>query len=339
MAVYTQLGAEALASLIGNFNVGALVSAKGIAEGVSNSNWLIETTGADGASGGGGANSSQRFILTVYEARTEVADLPFFLGLLDHLAAKGCPVPRTIHDREGKASRMVSSAVDAPKPAALIEFLPGISVSEPTPAQARAVGEALARIHLAASDFAPTRANGLGLAQWGELLRACGDEGLGAIHPELAPLVTREMAVLEKRWPTDLPCGVVHADLFPDNVLMLGDRVSGLIDFYFACCDTLAYDVAVTHAAWCFSSDGRQFDAGLSAALLAGYDSVRPLSPAERAALPLLARGAAMRFLSTRAYDWLNTPADALVTRKDPMAFARRLEFYAKAENASIFAA
>ena len=331
MAVYTQLGAEALAGLIAHFDVGALVSAKGIAEGVSNSNWLIETSGA-GCAAQDGAHC--RFILTVYEARTEVADLPFFLGLLDHLAAKHCPVPRTIHDRAGQASRMVAG-----KPAALIEFLPGLSVSEPTPAQARAVGDALAHVHLASADFAGTRANGLGLAQWGELLRACGPEGLASIHPELGTLVTRELAVLERRWPTNLPRGVVHADLFPDNVLMLGDAVSGLIDIYFACTDTLAYDVAVTHAAWCFSSDGRRFDAGLSAALLAGYDAVRPLSAPERAALPVLARGAAMRFLSTRAYDWLNTPPDALVTPKDPMAFARRLEFYAKPDNARIFAA
>ncbi len=281
MAVYTQLGAEALAGLIGHFDVGALVSAKGIAEGVSNSNWLIETSGA-GCAAKDGAHC--RFILTVYEARTEVADLPFFLGLLDHLAAKSCPVPRTIHDRQGAASRMVAGSDGENKPAALIEFLPGVSVSQPTPAQTRAVGEALAHVHLAAADFAGTRANGLGLAQWGELLRACGPEGaentgLGAIHPELGALVTRELAILERRWPTDLPRGIVHADLFPDNVLMLGDGVSGLIDFYFACTDITAYDVAVTHAAWCFSADGRQFDAALSAALLAG---VRCGAPAER---------------------------------------------------------
>ena len=328
MAVYTQLGAEALAGLIGHFDVGALVSAKGIAEGVSNSNWLIETSGGCAAQTG----AHCRFILTVYEARTEVADLPFFLGLLDHLADKGCPVPRTIHDRDGAACRTIAG-----KPAALIEFLPGVSVSEPTPAQARAVGEALAHVHLAAADFAGTRANGLGLSQWGELLRACGSDGLGAIHPELGALVTRELSVIERRWPADLPRGVVHADLFPDNVLMLGDTVSGLIDFYFACTDIFAYDVAVTHAAWCFSGDGRRFEAHLSDALLRGYDSVRPLTSEERGALPLLARGAAMRFLATRAYDWLNTPEGALVTRKDPMAFARRLEFYANPANTGVF--
>ena len=333
MAVYTQLGAEALAGLIGHFDVGALVSAKGIAEGVSNSNWLIETSGAGCAAQEGG---HCRFILTVYEARTEVADLPFFLGLLDHLAARGCPVPRTIHDRAGAASRMVAGADGIGKPAALIEFLPGVSVSEPTPAQARAVGEALAQVHLAAADFGGTRANGLGLAQWGELLRACGPEGLAAIPPELATLVDRELAVLERRWPTDLPRGHIHADLFPDNVFFLDGTISGIIDFYFAATDLLAYDVAVCINAWCFEPD-LSLNVTKARALVRAYDARRPLTPAERAALPVLCQGAAMRFALTRLYDWLNTPEGAMVTRKDPMEYVRRLRLHMAAENASAY--
>jgi homoserine kinase type II len=324
VAVYTQLGAETLATIIAEFDVGRLVSAKGIAEGVSNSNWLIETAGHDG--------TGARFILTMYETRTDIGDLPFFLGLLDHLAERRCPVPRTIHDSQGKAFRMHEG-----KALALIEFLPGVSVSEPVPRQARAVGAALAQVHLAAADFADRRENALGLAGWQALAKACGAEGLASIHPELATLVERELARLDRQWPQDLPRSVIHADLFPDNVLMLDDRVTGLIDFYFACTDITAYDLAVTHAAWCFSGDGRRFDAALSQALLAGYEAVRPLRPDERAALPVLARGAAMRFLMTRAYDWMNTPADAMVTRKDPLAFARRLDFYADPANAAIF--
>jgi homoserine kinase type II len=326
VAVYTQLGAEALAAIIAEFDVGALVSAKGIAEGVSNSNWLIDTAGSE--------SQGTRFILTMYEKRVDTGELPFFLGLLDHLAERGCPVPRTIHDRAGAAFRWHDG-----KALALIEFLPGVSVSAPTPAQARAVGAALAQMHLAAADFPAARANGLGLADWTLLLQACGSEALGTIDPGLALLVTRELGALEQHWPTGLPRSVIHADLFPDNVLMLGDKVAGLIDFYFACTDITAYDVAVTHAAWCFSADGRRFDAALSQALLSGYCAVRPLSEAERASLPILARGAAMRFLATRAYDWMNTPADALVARKDPLAFARRLEFYADPANAGIFGA
>lgn len=324
MAVYTQIGAEAMATLFAEFDVGTLVSAKGIAEGVSNSNWLIETTGADGR--------GARFILTMYEFRIDLGDLPYFLSLLDHLAARGCPVPRTVHDREGRLFRLREG-----KALALIEYLPGVSVSEPTAAQARAVGAALADMHRAVADFPATRENGMGVAEWQRLADACGPEGLAAIDPELAQLVADDLPRLAAAWPQDLPRSVIHADLFPDNVLMLGDTVTGLIDFYFACNDMTAYDVAVTHAAWCFGADGRGFRPDLSAALLEGYEAVRPLLAQERAALPLLAQGAAMRFTLSRAYDWLNTPADALVTRKDPMAFARRLQFYRDPANAGVF--
>ena len=324
MAVYTHIGAEDMAMLIAEFDVGELVSAKGIAEGVQNSNFLIDTTGKDG--------KGARYILTVYESQVVVDELPFFLGLLDHLSATGCPVPQTIHDRSGASFRAFRG-----KALALIEFLPGVSLDAPSPRQARSVGRALAQLHLAAASFADTRENDLSLGGWRRLADACAAD-FAAMDPTLGPLVQRELADLEARWPTDLPRGAIHADLFPDNVLMLGDSVAGLIDFYFACTDMFAYDVAITHAAWCFSSDGSRFDPAISAALLEGYESMRPLSDAEHRALPLLARGAALRFTLTRAYDWVNTPADALVTKKDPMAFARRLDFYS-AEGARIFSA
>ena len=313
MAVYTHLSADDLAGLIAEYDVGELVSVKGIAEGVSNSNWLIETTGQNGSGG--------RFILTMYEHRVEMDDLPFFLGLLDHLSAKGSPVPRTIHDRDGAASRSIDG-----KAVALIEFLPGVSIDTPRPAQARAVGEALAGIHIAAADFPGERANTMGLAAWHKLLGDCG-ERLAEIDAGLPDLAARELDFLEANWPSGLPRSVIHADLFPDNVLMLGNRVSGLIDFYFACTDIMAYDLAVTHAAWCFAADG-SYRPAIGEALVGGYHAGRPLPDEAWAALPILARGAAMRFLASRAYDWLHTPADALVTRKDPMVFARRLSFY-----------
>ncbi|MGZ3266930.1 MAG: homoserine kinase [Croceibacterium sp.] len=316
MAVYTHLTADDLAGLIAEYDVGGLVSAKGIAEGVSDSNWLVETTGG-------------RFILTMYEHRVDAADLPFFLGLLDHLSSKGSPVPRTIHDRAGAAFRTIHG-----KAVALIEFLPGVSIDTPRPAQARAVGEALAGIHLAAADFAQERKNTMGLAAWRKLLDDCGAR-LAEIDPSLPDLVAGELAFLEANWPSGLPRSVIHADLFPDNVLMLGNRVSGLIDFYFACTDIMAYDLAVTHAAWCFAADGR-FRPAIGDALVEGYNAGRPLPPEAWAALPVLARGAAMRFLASRVYDWLHTPADALVTRKDPMVFAQRLSFY-EAEGEKVF--
>ena len=323
MAVYTHLGAEQLAELIGHYDVGELVSAKGIAEGVSNSNWLVETSGRDR----GGA----RFILTMYERRIETSDLPFFLDLLDHLAAAGCPVPATIHDRDGASFRMIGA-----KAVALIEFLPGVSVDHPTPAQARAVGQALARIHMASSDFPKHRANSLGIETSRDTLRACGREALGSIDPDL-PRAIDAAEELARAWPDTLPQAICHTDLFPDNVLMLGDKVGALIDFYFACDEAMAYDLAVTHASWSFRDAGRRFLPEVGAALLDGYEELRPLSAAERDALPALAQGACLRFVSSRAEDWLNTPPDALVTRKDPMDFTRRLDFYAE-NGAEVFA-
>ncbi|GGD57189.1 homoserine kinase [Erythrobacter arachoides] len=313
MAVYTQLSAETLAELVAHYDVGELVSAKGIAEGVSNSNWLLETAWRAGG---------RRFILTMYERRIAVADLPFFLGLLDHLSAAGLPVPHTIHDSAGAAWREVQG-----KAVALIEFLPGISVDRPTPGQAGAVGAVLARLHMAARDFGRTRANDLGPDTSARVLADCGGAALAAIDPSL-PTMADEAARVAGAWPGGLPQSVIHSDLFPDNVLILGDRVSGLIDFYFACQDAMAYDLAVTHAAWSFADEGRSYRAEIGAAMVAGYESVRPLEPAERAALPLLAEAACLRFVSSRAQDWIETPADALVTRKDPMDFVRRFEAY-----------
>ena len=315
MAVYTHMSAEDLAILIGHYDVGELVSVKGIAEGVSNSNWLVETTG--------NGNAGARFILTMYERRTELSDLPFFLDLMDHLSAKGCPVPRTIHDRDGASHRLVDG-----KAVALIEFLPGVSVDHPTPAQARSVGEALARNHLAVADFDQKRPNDMSLVWWSNTLEQCDDQAMAAIDPDLPAIVGDEIDYLSIHWDGGLPYGVVHCDLFPDNVLMMGDKVSGLIDFYFAATDFFAYDYAVTHAAWCFSRDGSGYRADIAEALMEGYARLRPLSQSEREMLPLLARGAAMRFIASRTEDWITTPANALVTPKDPMEFVRRLQFY-----------
>jgi homoserine kinase type II len=317
MAVYTHLGAEELARLIAQYDVGDLVSAKGIAEGVSNSNWLVETTGAGDARGVGGT----RFILTLYERRIDYADLPYFLDLLDHLAAHGCPVPRTIHDRSGASYRMVEG-----KAAALIEFLPGVSPTRPTPAQARAVGAVLARLHLAAQDFPHKRANAMDFAAAAAILEACGADALATIDPALPGMLdhARAAAALDL---SALPQSQTHTDLFPDNVLMLGDAVTGLIDFYFACTGPMVLDLAVTHAAWCFDA-GNAYRADCGAALAEGYQTVRRLTPEERALFPAVAMGACLRFVASRAEDWLDTPDDALVTRKDPMQFARRWQFY-----------
>lgn len=307
MAVYTRVPAEELAALIERYDVGALLSAKGIAEGVENSNFLIDA-------------ERGRFVLTLYEKRVDEADLPFFIALLDHLAASGNPVPRALRDQAGGQIQRVAG-----RPACLIEFLPGVSLTRPTPAQARAAGAALGRVHAALKSFPLERANRLDLPGWHALAARCGPQ-LDEIAPGLGNRVAAELSWLDEHWPSHLPRAIVHADLFPDNVLMLGDHVTGLIDFYFSCTEVRAWDLAVMHAAWAFTPD---YDDSVGAALVKGYDSEHPLLDEERSAFPALARGACLRFLLTRAWDWLNTPADALVTRKDPLAFLHRLDHYA----------
>ncbi len=325
MAVYTHVPAEEMAQFLTRYDTGALVSAKGIAEGVENSNYMLETRREEGA--------SERFILTLYEKRVNEADLPFFMDLLDHLHAHGCKVPRFIADKEGHKLQQLSG-----RPACLIEFLSGISVTEPSPEQSRAAGQALGELHVAARGFVGERRNTLDLAGWHDLAGKCGDH-LDDIAPGLAVRIRQELAFLDAHWPKDLERSVIHADLFPDNVLMNGDTVTGLIDFYFSCTDIRAYDLAVTHGAWCFSVDGGTYHSDRGAALVRGYIEAHGLSDAERTALPILCRGAAMRFLLTRAYDWINTPPDAMVTRKDPLAYLRRLDFYAGAAPADLGAA
>ncbi len=308
MAVYTEVSDDELEAFIAEYDIGAVVSCKGIAEGVENSNYLLSTTRAT-------------YILTLYERRVARTDLPYFLGLMDHLAAKGIACPTPIHGRDGAALRTIAG-----RPAAVVSFLKGLWVRRPTVAHCSALGEALAALHLAGRDFRLTRANDLGLAGWRELY-----DGVAAraheVEADLAGEIAAELATLASTWPCDLPVGVIHADLFPDNVFFLDDRLSGLIDFYFACNDFLAYDLAVCLNAWCFEPTG-EFNATKARALIAAYRKSRPLDPAELAALPILARGAALRFLLTRLYDWLHLVEGALVKPKDPLEYARKLRFH-----------
>ncbi len=261
----------------------------------------------------------------MYERRIELDDLPYFLGLLDHLAERDCPVPRTIHDRDNAAFRMVEG-----KAVALIEFLPGVSPTQPTPDQAHSVGIALAQMHLASREFSLMRANTMRFAHNFATLKDCGVEGLKSIHPGLPEMLAPAEAAARLNLAA-LPQSNIHADLFPDNVLMLGSEVSGMIDFYFACTDTMVLDLATTHAAWCFDKSGTEYDPKLGHALIEGYQSLRPLEDDERRVLPEMAKGASLRFVASRAEDWLDTPDDALVTRKDPMEFVARWRFYDEA--------
>ncbi len=308
MAVYTEVTDDDLSAFIASYGLGQVLSCKGIAEGVENTNYLVAT-------------ERGRYILTLYERRVKAEELPFFLALMEHLAARGLNCPTPVRDLEGRNLRELSG-----RPAALVTFLEGLWVKRPAVEHCLAVGAELARMHLAAGDFTMVRRNGLGLQDWRGLYDWFADRA-DEIRPGLAAAIEAELAALEAQWPRSLPSGVIHADLFPDNVFFLENRLSGLIDFYFACTDQLAYDVAVCLNAWCFEVSG-QFNLTKSQALLRGYCSVRALSADELAALPVLARGAALRFLLTRAYDWINTPPGALVKRKDPLEYLRRLRFH-----------
>lgn len=310
MAVYTHVPAEEMAAFLARYDCGELVSAKGIAEGVENSNYLVDTT-------------TDRFILTLYEKRVAADDLPFFMALLDHLAGKGLPVPPAIKDRNGVEIQQLGG-----RPACLIKFLPGISLSHPTPAQAMAAGRAMAEMHHAVQDFTPTRPNSMGVDSWHPLFERCG-RSLDEISPGLYDDLGFAIEDVTCDWlAEDFDQIAIHADLFPDNVLMRGDAVSGLIDFYFACTDIRVYDLAIMHSAWSFDASGTHYDTAIGDALKRGYESLFPLSPYETAKFQMLASGSCIRFALSRAWDWLNTPADALVTRKDPLAYVRRLRHY-----------
>jgi homoserine kinase type II len=308
LAVYTDITEAELDPLLSRFGLGAALTLKGIAEGVENSNFFLET-------------EAGRFILTLYERRVREEDLPFFLTLMHWLAGRGFPCPTPQADQSGQMLQRIRD-----KPAALVSFLNGVSVSRPTPRHCREAGGGLARLHLAGEGFQGRRENGLGAHTWADLFKG-QEASADSLEPGLAQAVAADLETLARVWPAGLPSGVIHADFFPDNVFFVRGRFAAAIDFYFACIDALAYDVAVCLVSWCFDPDGR-FKPDHARALLAGYEAVRPLQPAERAQLATLAMGAAMRFFLTRLIDWTSTPAGALVKPKDPLEYAAKLAFF-----------
>jgi homoserine kinase type II len=317
MAVYTEVSNGDLDAFIALYDIGQPVSCKGIAEGVENSNFLLATDRGS-------------YILTIYEKRVAKADLPYFLGLMDHLAAKGIACPTPIHQKNGAVLGELCG-----KPAAIISFLDGLWPRKPTARHCQLLGEALARFHMAGLDYQGHRANNLSLAGWRRLAEACHHRA-HEVQAGLADQIAAELSWLEAHWPKDLAAGVIHADLFPDNVFYLGDRLSGIIDFYFACNDYLAYDVAICLNAWCFEPEG-DFNTTKARLLLGSYNRTRTMPAAEMMALPVLARGSALRFLLTRLYDWLNHPPGAFVKPKDPLEYAKKLRFHQQVKSVREF--
>ena len=314
MAVYTPLTSEDVAALLAQYDIGAAISCEGIAEGVENTNYKLTT-------------ASGRYILTIFEKRVAETDLPFFMAVMERLAARGFPAPKPIATRDGALLSRIKG-----KPAAIISFLDGIWPRQVELHHCAPVGEALARMHVALSDFAGTRPNALSLGGWETLLAPRMDEA-EKLRPGLAELVRKDMVAVRMAWRNDLPRGVIHADLFPDNALFTDGALTGVIDFYFACTDALAYDLAVCLNAWCFN--GPRYNLERGRAMIAAYESVRPLSALEREMLPTLVRGAALRFFATRLTDWAATPAGATVTPKDPLEYADKLAFHRSARGAA----
>jgi homoserine kinase type II len=319
MAVYTDITDEELARLLADFDLGQALSLKGIAEGVENSNFLLET-------------ERGRFFLTVYERRVRADDLPFFLELLRWLAERGFPSARPVQDRSGELLKTVRG-----KPCAIVSFLSGLSVRRPTAAHCREAGAGLAALHLAAEGFPLSRTNDLGQAAWAPLFEGLAGAAEG-LKSGLAKTISSDLELLARRWPRNLPEGVIHADYFPDNVFFAGGKFAGAIDFYFACVDAFAYDIAVALNAWCFEPDG-SFNITSARQLVAGYESRRALSDIERSALPVLAHGAAMRFFLTRLHDWGATPVGALVRPKDPLEYERKLAVHRASPDLVLFGA
>ncbi len=319
MAVYTDITDEELADLLADYDLGQPTALKGVAEGVENSNFLLET-------------ETGRYFLTVYEKRVNAADLPFFLGLMKWLDEHGYPSAAPIPDRAGRMLKTVRG-----KPCVIVSFLSGLSVRRPTVTHCRHAGEGLGWLHEASAGFAMRRENDLGQAAWAPMFADLKDDAEG-LKPGLAAVIDADLASIAARWPRGLPQGVIHADYFPDNVFFQAQRFAGAIDFYFACNDALAYDIAVALNAWCFEPDG-SFNITSARALVSGYESRRPLSAAERAALPVLAHGAAMRFFLTRLHDWHATPAGALVRPKDPMEYERKLAVHRASPDLVLFGA
>ena len=314
MAVYTDVSFEDLEAILADYDIGSPRSFKGIAEGVENSNFHLQTD-----RGG--------YILTLYEKRVSAEDLPFFLGLMEHLATHGIACPQPVRSRSGAQWMSLNG-----KPAALLTFLDGVSLRRPDASHCAAAGKALARLHDAGAGFAIKRANALGPAGWRKLAKDT-EKNADTVMAGLAALIQSTLDGLQA-WPSSLPSGIIHADLFPDNVLFVNGEVSGLIDFYFACNDSFAYDIAVMLNAWCFEQDGA-FNVTKAKGLLSAYRQHRDLTSDEIAALPMLARGAALRFLLTRLYDWLNPDPAALVRPKDPRDYVKRLRFHASVRSAA----
>jgi homoserine kinase type II len=310
MAVYSPINESELSSLLRQYDIGTLVKFEGILEGIENTNYKVTT-------------SQNNYILTIFEKRVESKDVPFFINLKKHLASKKFLCPEPISDIQGKNINTLKA-----KSCVLVSFLDGKKVTDITDIHCQQVGEVLASLHIKTKDFNEKRLNSMSSIQWQNIFLKCKNHtNQKFIH--MLPIIEEELLYLKNHWPNDLPSGIIHADVFQDNVFFQKNIFSGLIDFYFSCNDFLAYDIALTINAWCFNEQNL-FDKNRYQALIKGYESQRKLTTEEKKYFSILLRGASIRILITRLHDQIFHQDDAFVTPKDPNEYLAILKFHQK---------
>ena len=316
MAVYTKLSENNLKDFFSKYNLGKLLKFQGIQEGIENSNYFVKT-------------DSGKFILTVYEKRVEEKDLPFFMGLMKNIFNKNFPSPEPIINKNGNYITEIFG-----KKAAVVSFLEGASKKNLTPGNCHEVGIYTAKLHMITKNLNIKRTNRLSVNSWRLIYRKI-QRDCSKIYPDLTKIIERNLEVIEDKWPKNIPRGIIHADLFPDNIFFKGSKLTGIIDFYFSCYDFYALEIAICLNALCFEgkNENLSFNVTKAKKFIDGYSSIRKLTEEEKESLKILCHGAAMRFLLTRVFDYLNLTEDALVKIKDPVEYLKRLEFHNSVKN------
>jgi len=310
MAVYTSVSESKLREFIELYDIGSLISYEGILEGIENTNFKIIT-------------NKGHFILTIFEKRVNPKDLPFFMALQKHLAEKNfkCPIP--LEDKDNNIINLLCK-----KSAIIITFLEGKKIDEIEPIHCLQVGEMISQFQKITKNFVPKRKNGLLIYNWKKIFNKCL-EIKNHKYINLIDTIKNEFEYLEKKWPEFLPKGIIHGDIFKDNVFFKNNKLSGLIDFYFSCNDYYAYELAITTNAWCFDKNNSFINNNFDS-LLNGYLKFSKLKDDEKKNLNTLLRGAAIRILVTRLHDQLFHPQGAIVIPKDPMEYFNILKWHQK---------